>query len=82
VPLHRYPVTVAHDSPLDETQKRSLARLGSGPLSFVQLKNELPPHLSASEVPEKVLGFSVDYRYMIRWKAGLLWLMPELQRYE
>ena len=26
-------------------------------------------------------GF-VDYRYMIRWKAGLMWEMPELSSYE
>ena len=44
--------------------------------------NELPDWILPEEVPESVMGFSVDYRFMIRWKAGLMWRMRELDEYE
>ena len=55
---------------------------GAPSLTFVRVRNELPPWLPKEEVPATVLGFPVDYRYMIRWKAGLMWEMPELGGYE
>ena len=32
--------------------------------------------------PAQVHGFNLSYRLMIRWKAGLLWGMPQLRGYE
>jgi hypothetical protein len=60
----------------------ALARLASARLDWVHLKHSLPAHLPASAVPEGVLGFSVEYRMMIRWKAGLMWRMTQLRQYE
>ena len=53
-----------------------------GLLRFSRVHNELPDWIDPATVPESVIGFSVDYRYMIRWKAGLMWEMPELSSYE
>ena len=79
---HKYPILVAHDAPLGASVRRSLSRLCSIVPRFVLLHNRLPVDLPAEAVPAEVLGFSVEYRLMIRWKTGLMWLMPELQPYE
>lgn len=79
----RYPIMIAHDIALEPSLIEELTAIASGvSLSFVRLQVELPPWMSAKQVPESVLGFPVAYRHMIRWKAGLLWLMPEVAAYD
>ena len=81
---YRYPIVVAHDLPFKAGVRQRVrdAATGAPSLTFVRVRNELPPWLPKEEVPATVLGFPVDYRYMIRWKAGLMWEMPELSSYE
>ncbi|KOO53373.1 ktr3p, partial [Chrysochromulina tobinii] len=84
----RYPVLVAFDleavASLSESVRAEMRQLAQGaPLSFEQLDaHTLPSWLPARSVPEKVLGFPVAYRHMIRWKAGLMWRMASLEQYE
>ena len=79
----RYPMLIAHDEPIDNDLRKYLTSLSDGvPLSFAKLTTALPSHMKARDVPERVLGFPVAYRHMIRWKVGLLWHMPEVQSYE
>lgn len=84
----RYPVLVAHDleatASLSESLRAELRLLAQGaPLRFEQLDaHALPSWLPARSVPEKVLGFPIAYRHMIRWKAGLMWRMASLEQYE
>ena len=79
----RYPILIAHDEALGPAVKAELRALAVGAsLRFVRLHVELPAHLPASAVPERVLGFPVAYRHMIRWKVGQLWLMEAIQPYE
>ena len=81
---YRYPIVVAHDLPFKAGVRQRVrdAATGAPSLTFVRVRNELPPWLPKEEVPATVLGFPVDYRCMIRWKAGLMWEMPELSSYE
>lgn len=79
----RYPILLAHDEPIDDALKEELMRLAAGvSLRFAKLHVDLPSHLDPQSVPERVLGFPVAYRHMIRWKVGLLWHMPEVAEYE
>ena len=79
----RYPIVIAHDDPIGDTVRTSLTELARGAaLAFIRLSPALPSWLPPSSVPERVLGFPVAYRHMIRWKVGLLWEMAELQAYE
>ena len=48
----------------------------------VQAVERLSEQATERRVPEKVLGFPIAYRHMIRWKVGLLWRMAEVQQYE
>lgn len=77
-----YPVLVCHDSELPAKERKRLQKVGDGRLSFVRVRNQLPEWIDPASVPESVIGFNVDYRYMIRWKAGLMWRMPELDEYD
>ena len=78
-----YPVLVCHDTELPQKERKRLQKAASpGRLSFARVRNELPGWIDPASVPESVIGFNVDYRYMIRWKAGLMWRMPELDAYE
>ena len=84
----RYPILVAHDAEaaaaLSDSLRAELAAVAEGAeLGFEQLtKHAIPDWLPRHSVPEKVLGFPVAYRHMIRWKAGLMWRMASLQKYE
>ena len=65
----RYPIIVAHDEPLDASTRAELASIAGQGISFVRLDLRLPSHIKPEAVPEKVLGFAVAYRHMIRWKV-------------
>ena len=72
--VYRYPVLLAHDVPLTKGARRELAALARpARLSFARVVNELPGWIRPEEVPASVMGFSVDYRFMIRWKVRCLY---------
>ena len=78
-----YPVLVCHDTELAHKERKRLQKVAApAALSFARVRNELPEWIEPASVPESVIGFNVDYRHMIRWKAGLMWRMPELDAYE
>ena len=66
----RYPILIAHDTALPPTLVRELTDIAAGTaLRFARLEASLPPWVPAASVPDRVLGFPVAYRHMIRWKV-------------
>ena len=76
-----YPVILFHEN-LDEAMVEEIQKSASSKLQFEKIVFQIPDFLQKEEIPEKYNGFTIGYRHMCRFFAGIAVKHPVLKEYD